>query len=118
MFIYVDDLIITGSNVREVNDFKSEMKRNFKMKDFGPISYYLGISISQNVNKGIITLDQSTYLENVLRKFDMYDCKSISTPMDSNFDYECLIKEKSENVIVENKCKKSYWLYNVCNVRK
>lgn len=40
VLIYVDDLIITGSDVKQINDFKSEMKRHFKMKDFGPISYY------------------------------------------------------------------------------
>lgn len=38
----------------------------------------------------------------------MFECKSISTPMDSNFDYELntKIKEKSEIIVVENKCKK------------
>lgn len=36
----------------------------------------------------------------------MFECKSVYTPMDCNFDYECLIKEKCQNKEVENKCRK------------
>lgn len=106
VLIYVDDTFITGSDPKQVDDFKCEMKRNFKMKDLGPISYYLGISITQNVSEGVITLDQSGYLESVLKRFDMFECISISTPMDSNFDYEGLIKEKLGNADIENRCRK------------
>lgn len=75
VLIYVDDLIITGSGTKQIEDFKCEMKRNFKIKDFGPISFYLDISVSQNVNEGILTLDQSNYLENALKRFGMFECK-------------------------------------------
>lgn len=106
VLIYVDDLVITGSDDKQIDDFKCEMKNTFKMKDCGPISYYLGLSICQDLNEGIVTLDQGNYLENVLKRFDMFNCKSISTPMDNNFDYESLIKAKSENADVENRCRK------------
>lgn len=58
--IYVEDLIITGSDTKQINNFKCETKN--KMKDFGPISYYLHLSISQSVNEAIVTLNQSYYL--------------------------------------------------------
>lgn len=97
LLIFVDDLVLTGSDSKQIDDLKSEMNKNFKMKDLGPVSYYLGISISQNTSEGILTLDQSNYLENVLKRFNMFDCKVISTPMDNKFDYNSLSKEKFDN---------------------
>lgn len=106
VLIYVDDLIITGSNVKEIDNLKVEMMKNFKMKDLGLISYYLGISVNQNLLENTVTLSQSNYLENVLKRFDMYECKNVSTPMDNNFNYDDLLKEKSESLEIENKCRK------------
>jgi hypothetical protein len=40
--VYVDDLIITGEMNTEIDSFKQEMKRLFKMSDLGHLSYYLG----------------------------------------------------------------------------
>jgi hypothetical protein len=45
--VYVDDLIITGSDVDEINRFKKEMTRLFLMSDLGPLSFYLGIEVKQ-----------------------------------------------------------------------
>ncbi|OAE32162.1 hypothetical protein AXG93_2912s1520 [Marchantia polymorpha subsp. ruderalis] len=45
MEVYVDDLIVTGADQGEVEAFKEEMKRLFKMSDLGCLSYYLGIKV-------------------------------------------------------------------------
>ena len=37
--VYVDDLIITGSNTNNVVEFKEQMKKEFKMSDWGLLSY-------------------------------------------------------------------------------
>ncbi|WVZ71928.1 hypothetical protein U9M48_020456 [Paspalum notatum var. saurae] len=41
--VYVDDLIVTGSEQQEIKKFKSEMAAKFKMSDLGLLTYYLGI---------------------------------------------------------------------------
>ncbi|XP_074364154.1 uncharacterized protein LOC141704905, partial [Apium graveolens] len=46
--VYVDDLIITGANLTEVDEFKREMNQQFEMSDLGLLSYYLGIEGSQS----------------------------------------------------------------------
>lgn len=46
--IYVDDLIITGSNVEDIAKFKEHMKKLFDMSDLGLLSYYLGIEVKQD----------------------------------------------------------------------
>jgi len=40
--VYVDDLIISGPDVKGIEVFKSEMKKKFSMSDLGLLSYYLG----------------------------------------------------------------------------
>lgn len=46
--VYVDDLIVTGSNLEEINKFKEQMQTEFSMNDLGKLSYYLGIEVNQN----------------------------------------------------------------------
>jgi len=43
--VYVDDLILTGTDSNELTQFKEEMKHQLKMSDLGPLSYYLGIEV-------------------------------------------------------------------------
>ena len=45
--LYVDDLLITGSNEELIFKFK-EMKKKFEMIDLGTISYFLGMEIQQS----------------------------------------------------------------------
>jgi hypothetical protein len=46
--VYVDDLIITGAEEREVEAFKAQMKKTFNMSDLGLLSFYLVIEVHQD----------------------------------------------------------------------
>src|SRR5438105_6889916 len=48
--VYVDDLIITGSDESEISRFKGEMKDSFRMSDLGLLRYYLGIEVRQGAD--------------------------------------------------------------------
>jgi hypothetical protein len=43
--VYVDDLVITGSSLAVVEEFKKEMKRAFLMSDLRLLSFYLSIEV-------------------------------------------------------------------------
>ena len=47
MGVYVDDLIVTGSNTQEIESFKLSMKTKFKMTNFGLLNSYVGIQVIQ-----------------------------------------------------------------------
>jgi Reverse transcriptase (RNA-dependent DNA polymerase) len=70
--VYVDDLIITGEYIQDIDKFKSHMKNLFSMSDIGLLSYYLGIEVCQISQR--ITLNQSVYAKKVLDKYGMKDC--------------------------------------------
>ena len=43
--VYVDDLIVTGAEQRDIDAFKEKMKLMFRMSDLGLLTYYLGIEV-------------------------------------------------------------------------
>ena len=50
--------------------------------DLGEAEYYLGIRIVRNRANRTITLTQDAFVNKVLAKFGMKDCKPVSTPME------------------------------------
>jgi hypothetical protein len=77
----VDDLFL----IREENliaQTKRELYAEFEMKDLGLMHYFLGLEVWQK--PGEIFLSQGKYAVDVLRRFGMLDCKSVTTPMISN----------------------------------
>ena len=52
------------------------------MKDLGPVDVILGIKLIKK-NDGMI-LTQSHYVEKLLKKFNYFDVKPVSTPYDSS----------------------------------
>ena len=78
--VYVDDLIVTGSNTQRIEEFKSSMKTEYDMTDFGLLNSYLGVEVIQS--KSEIRLCQSNYALKVVKEFDMEECNSAKTPME------------------------------------
>ena len=76
--VWVDDLIICASDINLMQSIKQKLNDNFKMKDLGQISYFLGIEF--NVSKGCIKMHQTNYAKMILEKYDMIDCKPKQTP--------------------------------------
>jgi reverse transcriptase-like protein len=52
LIIYVDDMVITGHDEREINELKKKLFLEFEMKDLGNLKYFLGIEVLRS-NKGI-----------------------------------------------------------------
>ncbi|KAL4376396.1 hypothetical protein GQ457_02G039420 [Hibiscus cannabinus] len=46
--LYVDDLLVMGSNDKAVSEFKLSMQKEFEMSDLGLMSYFLGMEINQS----------------------------------------------------------------------
>jgi hypothetical protein len=79
--IYVDDLIITGSDCDNIRSFKEEMAAVFKMSDLGFLHYYLGIEVKQSVS-GIL-LSQGAYAKKIMERSDMTGCNLCHVPMEA-----------------------------------
>ena len=82
LLLYVDDLFIVGGE-HLIDACKKDLASKFEMIDLGLVHYYLGMEIWQE--DGHVFLGQGKYAVDVLRRFQMEDCRSISTPMITNW---------------------------------
>ncbi|GKD33566.1 zinc finger, CCHC-type containing protein [Tanacetum coccineum] len=80
--LYVDDMLIFGTDQVLVDLTKKFLSSRFSMKDIGEVDFILSIRI-KHVSNGI-AVSQSYYFEKVLKKFNYYDCSLVSTPMDTS----------------------------------
>ena len=62
-------------------DFKAELNSAFEMSNLGLLHHYLGIQFKQC--DGGIALCQTKYIETLLCRFSLQDCKPIATPMET-----------------------------------
>jgi hypothetical protein len=79
--VYVDDLIITGSDRDNIRSFKEEMVAVFKMSDLSLLYYYLDIEVKQSASG--ISLSQGAYVMKILERSDMTGCNPCHVPMEA-----------------------------------
>ena len=92
LLLYVDDMLIAGSSMREINNLKRRLSASFEVKDLGPAKLILEMKISRDRSAGTLNLSQELYIERVLSKFRVNDAKPRTTPLANHFK---LSKEQS-----------------------
>ena len=78
LLVYVDDIIITGTDLNAIQRVIDSLIAEFDITDLGDLHYFLGIQIS-HITNGLI-LSQSKYITDLLCKTDMIDAKASLTP--------------------------------------
>ncbi|KAG8483480.1 hypothetical protein CXB51_023157 [Gossypium anomalum] len=79
VFVYVDDLLVTGGDQAMLADFKTKMHQMFQMSDLGEMTYFLGMEVTQS--QAGFFLSQRTFAIKILDKFSIQNCKATSTPV-------------------------------------
>ena len=80
--VYVDDIIPVSNDTALLKAEKAALCERFEMLDQGEIHYLLGMSIKRDRESRTLTISQPNYVEKVLRKFGMENCKPVSTPLE------------------------------------
>ncbi|GJS98337.1 ribonuclease H-like domain-containing protein [Tanacetum coccineum] len=88
LLVYVDDIIITGNSLAEIEKVKQFLKTKFMIKDLGKLKYFLGIEVL-DTPKGIC-LNQRKYCLELIDEFGLLDGKPSNLPMQPNI---CLTSE-------------------------
>ena len=78
--LYVDDMIISGSDASAISEIKQHLFSEFEMKDLGLLHYFLGIEVT-SYPKGYL-LSQSKYANEIISRAQVTDDKVIDTPIE------------------------------------
>jgi len=78
LVVYVNNLILTGSDPNLINHVKSSLKTVFEMTNLEHLHYFLGLQVLQS--KEGISLSHSKYSCDILCHFHMEDCKLVPSP--------------------------------------
>ncbi|KAE8711089.1 Retrovirus-related Pol polyprotein from transposon TNT 1-94 [Hibiscus syriacus] len=96
LLLYVDDMLVAGPNKDHIEELKAQLAREFEMKDLGSANKILGMQIHRDRSNRNIWLSQKNYLKKILSRFNMQDCKPISTTLPINFKLSSSMSPSSE----------------------
>ncbi|KAL4582843.1 hypothetical protein LXL04_007404 [Taraxacum kok-saghyz] len=82
LLLYVDDMIITGSDNTGILQLKQSLSSCFQMKDLGNLHYFLGLEVLADTSG--IYLCQAKYISDLLSRSGLTDAKVASTPLEPN----------------------------------
>ena len=82
LLVYVDDIVITGSDQEAVTTIKQLLHTTFHMKDLGQLTYFLGLEVKFQ-HKGIFVTQQK-YIQDLIHMAGPTNASPVDTPMEVN----------------------------------
>ena len=82
LLVYVDDIVITGSDSALLGQLKTHLSESFHMKDLGSLTYFLGLEVHHSPYG--ISLNQHKYAGDLVATAGLQGATSIDTPMELN----------------------------------
>ena len=79
--IYVDDLLIAATLIELIKEVKGVLSKEFNMKDLGEARMIIGMWIICHQLKRLLTLDQASYIQDVLQEESLLSCNPVSISM-------------------------------------
>ena len=81
--IYVDDGLIASTKHQQLTKLINNLQSSFEVKVHPP-QVFVGMEIYQSEDKSTIKIKQSNYIKELLKRFNMDQCKPVTTPGDTN----------------------------------
>ncbi|TXG53838.1 hypothetical protein EZV62_019094 [Acer yangbiense] len=81
LLLYVDDMLIACQDISRIQKLKTQLSKEFDMKDLVAAQKILGMQIRRDKIAGKIWLSQAKYIQNILERFNMNEAKLVTTPL-------------------------------------
>ncbi|XP_020538757.2 uncharacterized mitochondrial protein AtMg00810-like [Jatropha curcas] len=85
LLVYIDDIIITSTNTSTILNLQQSLQTSFNMKDFGPLTYFLGLEVHYDCSG--IFLHQHNYTTDLITSAGLQDSSPVDTPLELNVKY-------------------------------
>ena len=82
LIMYVDDIILIGDYLVEMDRLKQSLTIDFEIKDLDALKYFLRMEVARS--KKDIVVSQKKYILDLLKETRMSGCKPVDTPVESN----------------------------------
>ncbi|KAL5715795.1 hypothetical protein ACHQM5_017567 [Ranunculus cassubicifolius] len=96
LLLYVDDMLIAAKSMSVIRSLKSQLSKEFEMKDLGSAKKILGMEICRDRKKGTLSLSQKQYLEKVIVRYGMENAQPVSTPLAAHFKLSGLMSPTTD----------------------
>jgi hypothetical protein len=77
LVLYMDGMLLIGSNKEIIQDVKTQLSSKFDMKDLDASNFILGMEIKRDQKKRKLLLNDRKYVETILQRFNMQVCKPV-----------------------------------------
>ena len=77
LIVYVDDIIMTGDDKREIEEFKRRLTHEFEIKDLGSLKYFLEMEFARS--KEGIFVNQRKYILDLVKQ-ECLDVRLLKLP--------------------------------------
>ena len=79
--LYINDILFTSNDISLLNETTKAFSQLFDIKDLGDAFFMLGIKIHHDRSRGLLNLSQKSYVEKVLKRFNMITYFHSPTPI-------------------------------------
>ena len=79
--VHIDDIYSIADPPEENECFKAELRSKWEISDLGDIKFTLGIAIECNCNSRLISLNQTTFIDRLVSRFNLSEAHPVNTPM-------------------------------------
>ncbi|XP_020528908.1 uncharacterized protein LOC110008072 [Amborella trichopoda] len=95
ILVYIDDIIVTGTNSHAIQSLKSFLHLHFHLKDLGPLKYFLGLEVARS--KQGLCISQHKYTLEIIEEMGLLGARPVHLPMEQNLklrhDHDILLSD-------------------------
>lgn len=84
IIVHVDDILLLGTQ-SVIDEVEHLLQRKFKLTRNEEVSHFLSFDISRNRLKRTFTMNQASYIHDVVEQHHLEDARSVPTPCDDQF---------------------------------
>jgi hypothetical protein len=84
ILVHVNYCSIVATSIFLIGNFKTKIKEHINITDMGELHWILGIEVKCIRKEHKILLSQTSYINSIIRHYNLEDTRPISAPMDPN----------------------------------
>ena len=94
--IFIDNITLVSKDDAAMDSTVQELSKHFKLRDLGATTFLLSVQVKQDLEAHTISLSQSHYVDELLKRFNMEECNPVKTPLSPGSDLSSLVPTPSQ----------------------